>query len=102
MSSQGNGQPTLYQVSISKQQALVVKQRHLEAIQAGRGAQFLAAFRQIMERLQKDPLVFGEPLYHLPSLQLLVRQAVVLPLVVDYAVHEDRRVVFIRGIKVLS
>jgi hypothetical protein len=102
MSSQGDGQPDLYEVSISQYQRMLVKQRHLEAIQKGRGAQFLAAFRQIVERLRKDPLVFGELLYHLPALQLAVRQGIVLPLVVDYAVHEDRRLVFIRGIKLLS
>ena len=45
---------------------------------------------------------FGEPLYRLPALRLLVRQAVVLPLVVVYAVHEDQALVLIRGFKVLS
>src|SRR5208283_193021 len=42
------------------------------------------------------PLTFGEPHYRLPALKLLVRQAVVSPLVVDFAVHEDRLLVFIR------
>jgi hypothetical protein len=47
-------------------------------------------------------LTFGEPLYRLPALRLLVRHAMVAPLVVDYAVYEERPVVFIRGFKVLS
>jgi hypothetical protein len=46
--------------------------------------------------------VFGEALYSLPALKLEVRQAVVAPIVVDFAVHNEQQVVFIRGFKVLS
>ena len=102
MTSQGNGQPAVYDVQISGQDRALLKQRHREAAQAGKGKKFLAALRQILGRLRDEPLVFGEPLYRLPALRLLVRQAVVLPLVVDYAVHEERRLVFVRGFKVLS
>lgn len=102
MSSQGNGQPFRYTVHMSQQDRLLLRQRHQQAIQQGTGGTFLAALRQIVERLHQDPLTFGEPLYRLPALRLQVRQAVVLPLVVDYAVHEDQPLVFIRGFKVLS
>jgi hypothetical protein len=102
MSSQGDGQPVLYQVRISEHDRNILKERHREAALAGRGEEFLAALRQIIQRLRKDPLTFGEPIYRLPAIQLLVRQAVVLPLVVDYGVHEERPLVFIRGFKVLS
>lgn len=102
MSSQGNGQPPRYAVRMSQHHRTLLQQRHQEAIQTGKGNAFLSAFRQIVARLHQDPLNFGEPLYRLPTLQLLVRQAVVLPLVVDYAVHEDQPLVFIRGFKVLS
>jgi hypothetical protein len=79
-----------------------VKQLHRQAILAGAGQQFLAAFQQIVDRLRKDPLTFGEPLYRLPVLKLAVRKAVLSPLVVDYAVHEEQPLVFIRGFKILS
>ena len=102
MNSPGDGQPVLYKVIPTGVASKLLKQRHLEAIQAGRGAPFLAAFRQIVERLRKDPLVFGEPLYRLKALQLEIRQGIVLPLVVDYAVDEQRRLVYIRGCKALS
>ncbi len=75
---------------------------HGQAMQAGKGEKFLAAYRHIVERLRTDPLIFGEGQYCLPTLELLIRQAVVSPIVVDYAVHEDQRLVFIRGFKVLS
>jgi hypothetical protein len=102
MSGPGNGQATPYEVRLSEHDRALLRQRHLEAVQAGKGKQFLSALRQIVERLRKDPLAFGEPLYRLPALKLVVRQGVVLPLAVDYAVHEDRPLVFIRGFKILS
>jgi hypothetical protein len=102
MSSQGNGEQTFYEVHMSEHDRSLLKQRYLEAAQAGKGNQFLSALRQIAQRLREDPLNFGEPLYRLPGLKLLVRQAAVLPLVVDYTVHETRPLVFVRGFKVLS
>jgi hypothetical protein len=103
MTTQGNGQrPLAYQVRWSEQTKILLKQQHLEAAQAGKGHRFIAALRQITERLRTDPLVFGEPQYRLPALKLLVRQAVVGPLVVDYAVHDEKPLVFIRGFKLLG
>ena len=102
MTSQGNGQPVRYEVSLSGAVAAVVKQLHAQAMHAGAGPRFLAAFREIVERLRKDPLAFGEPQYRLPALRLLVCQGIVSPLVVDFAVHEDRPLVFIRGFRLLS
>jgi hypothetical protein len=46
-------------------------------------------------------LNFGEPLYRLPALQLVVCHAVLDVLVIDFAVHEERRLVFIRGFKAM-
>lgn len=63
---------------------------------------FLAALRTIYERLQKDPMQFGEPLYTLPAMKLLVYQVVVGPVVVDYAVHQGKPLVFLRGVKLLG
>ena len=102
MSSQGNGHFLRYDVRMSQQNKARLQQLHLEAAQAGKGKPFVEAFRTIVERLQTDPLNFGEPLYRLPALRLLVRQGAVLPIVVDFTVHEDRPLVFIRGFKVLS
>ncbi len=102
MSGEGNGEPRQYHVSMSQQTKAALKKLHAKAAEAGTGHQFLAALRQIIEQLQTTPTTFGEALYRLPALKLLVCQAVVTPLVVDYAVHEDRPLVFIRGFKTLS
>lgn len=102
MMSQGNGQPVLYAVSMSQQTIDLLKQLHLEAAEGGRGTIFLSAFRQIVDRLRKDPLNFGEPLYHLPGLQMTVRQGSISPLLVDFAVHDQQPRVFIRGFKLFQ
>jgi len=62
----------------------------------------VAAYREIVHRLQRDPQVFGEELYTLPILHLDVRQAAIHPIVVDYGVHEERKIVFIQGFKILD
>ncbi len=103
MTSHENGQePAIYRVVFSEQTKTELKHRHREAMQRGIGQQFLTSIRRIVERLRTNPLNFGEPQYRLPALKLLVCQAVVSKLVVDYAVHEDLPLVFIREIRVLS
>jgi hypothetical protein len=87
---------------MSQQTRTVLKRLHQDAAKKGTGAQFVSAFRRIVERLERDPLAFGEPLYHLPILKLEVRQAVVDALVVVYGVHKDKPLVLIRSFKVLS
>jgi hypothetical protein len=102
MTSQGNGQPVRYDVSMSQRTRTVLKELHARAAQAGRGSEFLATFRQVVERLRTDPLNFDEPQYRLPALQLLMCQGIVSGLVVDFAVHEHLPLVFIREVRSLS
>lgn len=102
MTSRGNGPPLVYTVHFSGVTQELVKQRFQEAVEAGKGQSFLTTLRAVVDLLRRDPHSFGEPLYRLPALKLLVYQAVMAPLVVDYAVHEEQPLVFIRGIRVLS
>jgi hypothetical protein len=102
MSSLGDGQSVPYDVFMSAKTRADVKHLHRQAVLGGTGQASVRAFRQILERLRKDPLTFGEPTYRLPALHLRVRQGVIWRLVVDYAVHKDRPLDFIRGFKVLS
>jgi hypothetical protein len=73
-----------------------------EATLQGRGEDLLLAARAVYERLQQDPNEFGEPLYRLSVLRMQVRCAVIRPLYVDFAVCEDRPLVFIRAVKLLA
>jgi hypothetical protein len=101
MTSQGNGQPIRYNVQLAGLTRELLRKLHGQQAKIGRGQQFVSAFRQIVLRLQREPLEFGEPLYRLPALRLLVRQGAISPLVVDYAVHEDNPLVFISRVALL-
>jgi hypothetical protein len=72
------------------------------AIVAGVGHAVVEAMRQIRERLRIDPREFGEPMYRLPSMRMLVRCAAVGPLYVEYGVHDIERVVVIRRVRWLA
>jgi hypothetical protein len=74
----------------------------MQASREGRGQELLAAARQIAERLQKNPLELGEPLYRLPVLRMQVRCVAVRPLYMDFAVCEDRPLVIIKAVRLLS
>jgi hypothetical protein len=91
-----------WEVICSPVNAEILRQLWRRASRSGRGEAVTAAFRQIVERLQRDPTEAGEPSYRLPVLQMQVRRMVVRPLVVDFAVCEDRPVVFIKGAFLLS
>jgi hypothetical protein len=75
--TQGNGHRFVYKVTVSQHTKALLKQQHRDAVQAGTATQFLSALRQILERLRQDPTNFGEPLYRLPALKLVVYQGCV-------------------------
>jgi hypothetical protein len=91
-----------FQVSFSGVMAEAIRQLQRQASREGRGEDFLSAVRAVVERLRQDPLGFGEPLYRLPVLGLQVRCGAVRPLYVDFAVCEDRPLVFLKAVKLLS
>jgi hypothetical protein len=97
----GNGEQP-YQVAISQAIALKVRQLHRRAWRQGRGSDFSREFRQAIDRLQGSPWAFGEPLYQLPALQMQIRCAVLGLLYIEFGVSEDRPLVFIKDVKLLS
>ena len=62
----------------------------------------VAAYRDAVEQLRKRPARFGEPLYRLPALRMEVRHAVLRPIAVQFGVCEDRPLVFIKSVTLLS
>jgi len=80
----------------------IIRRVHRQAWRQGRGKAVTRAFRQVIRRLETDPLHLGEPAYRLPGLRMQVRTAIVRPLVIDFAICEDRPLVFIKGVKLLS
>ena len=66
-----------------------------------KGAAVVSAVREIRQRLQANPLDFGDPLYRLPALRMQVRHGTVHPLFINFAVCEDQPLVFIKGVELL-
>jgi hypothetical protein len=80
----------------------MIRQIQRQAEHEGRGPDALAALRRVYQRLRREASDLGEPTYRLPGLRLQMRTCAVGPLLVDFAVHEDRPVVFVKGMKLLS
>ena len=90
-----------FEVHCSGSIAKRLKQLQQRAKAQGRGEQVLSAIRSIWRRLSNDPLEFGESLYRLPALRLQVRHGVTGRLLIYFAVHEDKPLVFIKGVTLL-
>jgi len=100
MADVGNGRRG-YQVHCSG--AIAEALRRLQRLTPGatRKKAIASALKQIVKRLQLDPLEFGEPYYRLPALRLQIRTCVVTPLVVHFAVSEEQPLVFIKAVRLL-
>lgn len=83
-------------------QELSPRQIHRRALREGRGREVAEALHLLKRRLQINPGNLSEPLYRLAALRMQVRTAVIGPLAVDFGVCEDRPVVFIKGVALLS
>src|SRR3989442_137637 len=95
MKSESNGQTNYSVVPVATAKA-DLRLFHKQLMEQGKGAAFLSVLRRVVERLRKDPHGFGETLYRLPGLKLLVYQGVIRPLVVTYGVHDELPLVVIR------
>jgi hypothetical protein len=100
MTRQGNGQPARYEVTTSEQIKATIKKAYRAAVEARTGPHFLSTLRHIYERLRRDPHGLGEALYRLPALHLIVCHVLLSGVAVDFAVHEELPLVFIRGVKI--
>jgi hypothetical protein len=69
------------------------------AARLGLQEQYTTALRFIWDRLTNEPLSWGDPLFNLHQLDLLVLRGMHALLHVEYAVHQVRRVVFIRSLR---
>jgi hypothetical protein len=66
------------------------------ARQRGIVQDYTAALREIHENLSTDPTRWGDPVYRLRHLDLLVYRRLYAFFLVEYGVHEAKRLVFIR------
>ncbi len=89
-----------YDLEFSAAIAETIRELQRRASREGRGYQFLQALRKVVRRVRRQPMDLGEPLYRLPVLKMLVR-CVAIGLV-EFAVCEDRPVVYLKAVRLLS
>jgi hypothetical protein len=90
-----------FEVHLSAAMAKKLRTIHKQAMKRGKGEAVVEAFRRIVQRLESDPLEFGEPLHRLPALRMRIRHGAILPLSIHFAVAEDHALVFLKGISLL-
>jgi hypothetical protein len=97
-SSNGSGQ---YCLDFSEEVGAELTYLQRRATRRGQAKAFASSFRRIRRALRKDPNQVGEPLYRLPALRLQVRLVVVAPLVIEFAVSNEHRIVYIKSCQLL-
>lgn len=101
MSVGSNGEQR-YHLSLSAALQAKLHRLHRRASREGRGAQFVRAFEAVVERLERAPTEYGDPLYRLPTMRLAVYQITIPPLIVHYAVSDDHPIVYFKSVKLFS
>jgi hypothetical protein len=101
MAAEGNGQPIAYQLSMSGQVSAGVAEVREQAADIGLLDEFDAAYGAIEQRLQADPLGLGELVKALKHMKLLIHVGVVQPLIVRFAIDEERRIVYLMDVTLL-
>ncbi len=69
-----------------------------KANQLGLKKEFLQSINEITKRLTADPLDWGDPLYRLKAMDLILCHGISSLLYIFFGVDEDRRLVFVQDI----
>jgi len=68
---------------------------------SGTVKEYVEALKSIEAPLCRDPLTWGDPLYHFSQFDMLVCRGIHGPLLVEYGVNQAERVVFVREYRLL-
>jgi len=91
-----------YRLILSNRQVQRIYELHDQALQRGLGDAFIAALKRIDKHLRANPVAFGDPRYRLPALKMTVYCRAIHPVIVDYGVNEEKRMVFMRSIRLFD
>lgn len=72
------------------------------AVRLGLGDWYMRSMRHVDQQLQVRPVPWGDPLFDYHEARLHVFQANHENFIVTYAVHFDRRIVFLRNLELLD
>jgi hypothetical protein len=100
MKESGNGKPLLFRIIVSQFVSQQIKAEYTHAKPLGQGSAFREILAKLEKRLSQKAKEFGEPRYELGAMQ--IRHGIVLPIHVEYGVHLERALVFLRRILFLA
>lgn len=101
--AQSNGRhPSEYSIGVTGNANAELLAITRDAKDDSRGDRVEEAYVAILARLKFDPVTFGEPLYRVQKMSMTIRCAVIMPLYLEYGVHDTRPVVVIRRVVALS
>jgi hypothetical protein len=90
-----------YKVCCSSKNLEQLKAWGQKAAGLGIHDQFLGALKAINHKLTTEPLNWGDPQFQARQMGLVVCHGIHSPLQVYFAVDESRRIVYVRGFKLL-
>lgn len=96
MNPSPNGWFGPFQINYSDQFLAEAKSLQEQSDDQGLGPGFRAALEYLLRQIRQSARDFGEPLFNYYHLKLQFRIAVVRHLVIQYAVHHERPLVFLR------
>jgi hypothetical protein len=85
-----------YQVIRSENTRTQLKEWGEVARELGLLDQYVASLKAIERKMQTEPLSWGDPVYPLSSLKLIIYRGIYWPFVVHYGVNEGKRLVFVK------
>jgi hypothetical protein len=97
--SSTNGRLRRFRLSFSRSVGNNVKRMLRRALRLGKEGELILALKKVQRALEYMPQTVGEPLYHLQTMKLEVRIVIVRPVFVEYAVHTEDYVVYIKRIR---
>ena len=101
MPAEGNGQPVQFKISFAGALAKELKTLHARAREVGLGDAFIDALRVAVSRMQNNPWSFGELVRRLKKSPWSIHVRCIKPLVIEFAICEERPVVYIRRVQLL-
>jgi hypothetical protein len=99
-SSPAGGRP--YRVEFSGDLLDRARELGRQATRQGRGQEFAAALRRVIDRLETDPAGWGEPVFRLRHLGLTVYRAADIPLHVGYGLDPQQHIVYVQALELMS
>ena len=90
-----------YEIRHSAAVSQNVRDLHQQAARRGKVKAFRSAYNLLLQRLEIEPDMVGEPRYRLKPTRMKMCCVVLRPLVMDFAISEDSPMVFIKGVRLL-